>query len=123
MFATAVFVTAGIASAQSDQTGSRLTIQGPADQPNASNDAIIRDGLGRPCLDIEAVARRRTIDPQMLDHVVSVKNNCPRNIHAKICYFNSEHCNDLVVAAYKRVDTILGTMRGVRFFRYSISQK
>lgn len=59
----------------------------------------------------------------MLDHVVSLKNNCPRIIRAKVCYFSSDHCNEVVVQGYKRVDTILGTMRGVKFFRYALTQK
>lgn len=107
-------------SQTSTATAPRLTMQGPAEQGAAP---IIRDALGRPCLDIEAAARAQVVDSQMLDHVVSLKNNCPRVIHAKVCYFNSNRCNEVVVQGYKRVDTILGTMRGISFFRYSISQR
>ncbi|WP_407117224.1 hypothetical protein [Bradyrhizobium sp. LMG 9283] len=99
---------------------SSLTLQGPADQAGAS---VIRDALGRPCLDVEAAARAHTVNPEMLDHVVSLKNNCPRIIRVKVCYFNSDRCNDVVIQGYKRADTILGTMRGAKFFRYSMIQK
>lgn len=120
LFALAVSIMAGIPSAQSNQAGSGLTMQGPAERSSAS---IIRDALGRPCLDIEAAARKETINPQILDHVISFKNNCPRIIHAKACYSNSDHCKNLVIPPYKRIDAILGSMRGVNFFRYTIEQK
>lgn len=108
------------ARAQATTPSSRLTLQGPADQAGTS---VIRDALGRPCLDVEAAARAEVVNPEMLDHVVSVKNNCQRIIRVKVCYFNSDRCNEIVVQGYKRVDTILGTMRGVKFFRYSLMQK
>lgn len=98
----------------------RLTMQGAAEQSRAP---IIRDALGRPCLNVEAAARAGVVNPEMLDHVVSLKNNCPRVIRAKVCYFHAEHCNDLVVQGYSRVDTILGTIRNVKTFRYSVFQK
>lgn len=110
------------AYAQSSQSApnSKFTIQGPAEQ---STTAVVRDPLGRPCLDIEAAARAQVVNPSMMDHVVSVKNNCAKIVHAKVCYFNSSRCNEVTVQPYKRVDTILGTMRGVQFFRYSLTQK
>lgn len=124
-FLVAVMATAepsSLARAQTATTtpSASITLQGPADQAGAS---VVRDALGRPCLDVEAAARAHTVNPDMLDHVVSLKNNCPRIIRVKVCYFNSDRCNDVVVQGYKRVDTILGTMRGVKFFRYSMIQK
>lgn len=91
--------------------------------PEQTGTSVIRDSLGRPCLDIEAAAVPHVVNPEMLDHVVSLKNNCSRIIHAKVCYFNSERCNDLVIPGYKRSDTVLGTMRLVKFFRFSTVQK
>lgn len=114
------FSSSACAQTATTAPSSSLTLQGPADQAGAS---VIRDALGRPCLDVEAAARAHTGNSDMLDHVVSLKNNCPRVIHAKVCYFNSYRCNDVVVQGYKRVDTILGSMRGAKFFRYSTIQK
>lgn len=110
-------------SAQSQSgatTSPKLTMQSPLDQTGTG---IVRDALGRPCLDIEAAARRHTVNQQMLDHVVSMKNNCPKLIKARVCYLNSERCNEVEVRPYGRADTILGTMNGITFFRYSINQK
>ncbi|TFV36378.1 hypothetical protein E4K66_24090 [Bradyrhizobium frederickii] len=97
-----------------------ITMMGPAEASNAS---VIRDALGRPCLDVEAAARRQVVNPQMLDHVVSINNKCPRLIKLKVCYLKSDRCRELDLQSYKRVDTILGTMAGVSFFRYMILQR
>ncbi|UPJ78946.1 hypothetical protein IVB16_29455 [Bradyrhizobium sp. 183] len=123
---SAALVLAMAATAAQSQTSfthssaSKLTMQGQAEQ---SNTPAIRDALGRPCLDVEAAARPHTINPEMMDHVVSVKNNCARLIHVKVCYYNADRCNEVNIAANKRADTVLGTMRNVKFFRYSIQQK
>lgn len=106
--------------AQTAATTRKLTMQGQAEQ---SGTPIVRDPLGRPCLDVEAAARTEAVNPAMVDHIVSLKNNCLKLINAKVCYFNSDHCKDVVLQAYKRVDVSLGTMRGVNTFRYSITQK
>jgi len=97
-----------------------LTMQRPFEQQGPG---IVKDALGHPCLNIEAAARAQTVNPDMRDHVVSIKNNCVKLIKAKVCYFNTDHCNEVDLPAYKRVDTVLGSMRDVTFFRYSISQK
>ena len=102
------------------QNSSRLTLQGPAEQ---SDKPVVRDALGRPCLDVEAAARVHVVNPALVDHVVSLKNSCPRSISVKVCYLNSDRCNALDVAPYKRVDTILGTTSGTRNFRYVVLQK
>jgi hypothetical protein len=110
-----------VASAQSAATTfPSLTMQGPAEQAGTN---IIKDAYGKPCLDVEAAARAETINREMRDHVVSVKNNCPRLIRATVCYYQTDRCNDLIIHGYQRVDTILGAMRGVNSFRYSIQTK
>ena len=58
-----------------------------------------------------------------MDHVVSIKNNCPRNIKVKVCYYQSQSCREFEIQGYKRVDTILGTMTKISRFRYTITQK
>lgn len=100
-------------------SASKFMMQGQADQSNPP----IRDALGRPCLDVEAAARPEVVNPVMVDHVVSIKNNCPRTIKVKACYYKSDRCNEVTLEGYKRVDTTLGVMRSVSFFRYSIHQK
>ena len=101
-------------------TTPRLTMQGPAEQ---SSSPAIRDALNRPCLDVEAAARGHLVDREVMDHVVSMKNNCSRLIKVKVCYYNSDHCNQVDVPGYQRVDTTLGSMRGNTYFRYTLQQK
>ena len=115
-----MLVISGSALCQTQAPAPRLTLQGPAEQ---SNSKIIRDALGRPCLDVEAAARRHTVNPERRDHLVSIKNNCPRLIKVKVCYVNSDHCNRIELQSYKRVDTILGTSNEASFFRYTIQQQ
>lgn len=101
------------------ESTAKLTMQGPAH----SNSAVIRDALGKPCLDVEAAARPHVSNSNMLDHVVSVKNNCVRKISVKLCYFGSDRCNTFDLQPYKRVETVLGTMMKISMFRYSIDQR
>lgn len=98
----------------------RLTMQGPAESGGSN---IIRDALNRPCLDVEAAARPHATNRDVVDHVVSVKNNCPRLIKMKVCYFNSDNCNSFDLTGYKRIDTVLGTMTGIKMFKYTIFQR
>ncbi|MGY4330315.1 hypothetical protein ACVWWG_004732 [Bradyrhizobium sp. LB7.2] len=98
----------------------KFMIQGPAEQ---SDLLIIRDALNRPCLDVEAIARAHVVNPDMFDHVVSVKNNCSRMIKVKVCYFQTDHCKAFSLQGFQRVDTVLGTMAKVMAFRYSLFQR
>jgi len=109
-----------VAVAQAGSGNAKLTLQGAAE---ANSSIAIRDALNRPCLDIEAAAKPHVVNPDVVDHVVSIKNNCPKLIKVKVCYFNSDRCNQLDLQGYKRVDTILGTMTKVTMFRYSVFQK
>ncbi|MBI5128466.1 MAG: hypothetical protein HZA66_03405 [Rhodopseudomonas palustris] len=118
--AAALILAVSGSACNAQTTTPRLTMQGPAERSIAP---VPRDALGRACLDVEAAARRQSINSDMLDHVVSFKNSCPRQIKVKVCYLNSTRCNDLDIQAYKRVDTILGQMKGVGFFRYTVTQR
>lgn len=102
------------------QNAPHFKLQGPAEQ---SNSLVIRDALNRPCLDIEAASRAHTVNRELFDHVVSIKNRCTKLIKVKICYFNSENCKSVDMGSYQREDLILGTMTKVNSFRYSIYQR
>ncbi|MEY9182625.1 hypothetical protein ABIG06_004209 [Bradyrhizobium sp. USDA 326] len=106
-------------SAHAQSTKSKFTMQGVAD---TSESPVIRDGANRPCLNVEAAAKGHVQNGELMDHIVSVKNNCSRMIRVKICYYHSDHCKDATVYGYQRVDTILGTMK-MSTFRYSLFQK
>ncbi|MCK1345782.1 MULTISPECIES: hypothetical protein [unclassified Bradyrhizobium] len=121
LVAVALMSSIAAASGQSTPPHTGLTIQGPADQSQFG--AVAKDALGRPCVDVEAAARPETVNPDMLDHIVSLKNSCSKPIKAKVCYYGSDRCRDIVLEPYKRVDTLLGSMRGIKFFRYSLTTR
>lgn len=98
----------------------KFQMQGPAERADAP---VPRDALNRLCLDAEAVARSHVVNPDIVDHVVSLKNKCSRTIKVRVCYFQTDRCKELDVRGFDRADTILGTMTKVKMFRYSISQK
>lgn len=106
--------------AQANATAPSFKMQGSADQTNSP---VVRDSLGRPCLDVEAAARSHVVNPSLFDHIVSIKNGCARAVRVKLCYFRSDICKEIGVPGYKRIDTILGTMANVTTFRYSLNQK
>lgn len=120
LLAAWLFILSGGARSQTSSMASRITIQGPAGK---SSLPIIRDALNRPCLDVQAMARAHVVNPQIIDHVVSIKNNCHMVIKVKVCYLGAENCKLVEVQAYKRVDTALGSMNGSRFFQYIIRQQ
>ncbi|WP_271538533.1 hypothetical protein [Bradyrhizobium sp. CCBAU 45321] len=95
----------------------------PQSSRNGEEGNAIKGPLGQRCLDIEAAARAQSFDPAMFDHVVSIKNECNKLISVKLCYANSDHCRSFIVRPYQRVDTILGAMKGITIFRYTLTQK
>jgi hypothetical protein len=103
-----------------NSSSSLFRIEGSAEP---STTPVVRDPLGHPCIDAEAAVRAHVVNPDLMDHIVSLKNNCPTRIKAKICYAGSNNCTELTIGSYGRMDTILGTMSGVKSFRYTISHK
>jgi len=94
----------------------------PLGAPDKSNSPVVRDAIGRPCLDVDAASRAHTVNRDVVDHVVSVQNKCSRMIKVKVCYFQTDNCKEFQVQGYSRVDTILGTMNKSWVFRYTIFQ-
>lgn len=59
----------------------------------------------------------------MLDHIVSIKNNCTKRISVKVCYYGSDRCVDSILAGLKRADITLGSMYKIASFRYNVFQR
>ena len=98
----------------------RLTLQ--SEGTNAAF-TVHRNNFGKPCLHIEAASRRHVINPHIFDHVISVLNNCPKNIQLRVCYYKSDHCIDMEIPGSKRKDGVLGVFPGMQYFRYSYREK
>jgi hypothetical protein len=87
------------------------------------NKLIRKDSLGRPCLDIKAEARAQPATPNVFDHIVSVNNRCLQQIKVKLCYYKSDRCFLVTLAANARKETILGTFPSMRYFRYEYQEQ
>jgi len=108
-----------LASVTAARSQTKFTSLGPAEH---SNLPVVRDALGRPCLDVEATSRPHVVNRDMIDHIVSVNNKCNRSIQVKVCYFQTDNCKEFRIQNYGRVDSILGTMNKSSLFRYSVFQ-
>jgi hypothetical protein len=98
----------------------RLTLQNEG--VNAAL-AVHRDAFGKPCLDIEAGARRELINPKIYDHVISVYNKCLATIKLRVCYYHSDHCVNMEIQRSQRKDIILGIYPNMQHFSYSYQEK
>jgi len=86
------------------------------------NDLRHRDALGRPCLDIHAMARPHISMPNIFDHVVVVKNSCLTRIKIKLCYAKADRCFLVEVPGNERREATLGTF-AQKFFRFEYQEQ
>jgi hypothetical protein len=87
------------------------------------NKLLRRDSLGRPCLEITAEARAQPAMPNIFDHTVIAHNRCLQRIKVKLCYYKSDRCFLVDIAANERKETILGTYPSMRYFRYEYQEQ
>ena len=90
---------------------------------NDRNKLLQRDSLGRPCLQITAEARSQLTMSNTFDHIVIVNNRCLQRIKVKLCYYKSERCFLVEMAANQRKETVLGTFPAQRYFRYEYQEQ
>jgi hypothetical protein len=115
------------------QTPSRPTIGGtlpppatisPSFSSSASTEILRhRDFTGKPCLDVAGSARARTTDPNLYDHLITVRNNCPQRIAMQVCYYLTHDCIPMEIPGGARKDAILGTLPSVKDFRFEFREK
>jgi hypothetical protein len=82
-----------------------------------------RDSLGRPCLQMQQESRSQPATPNIYDHIVAVNNRCLQRIKVKLCYYRSDRCFMVDLAANERKETILGTYPAMRDFRYDYQEQ
>jgi hypothetical protein len=116
---------------QSAQTLSPPSIGGtlPSSAPrtfgsSASSEVLRhRDFTGKPCLEVSGSARAHTVNPNLYDHVISVRNNCPQRIALQVCYYQTHDCIPLEIAGGARKEAILGTLPSTKDFRFEFREK
>lgn len=99
--------------------------QNPASGLEPSNDFAAKKHVGptgKPCITMFGDSRPQTINPQIFDNVIVATNACGRPIRAKVCYYHSDHCVMIDVAAYSRTAAMLGIMPAMQGFRFEFSE-
>jgi hypothetical protein len=93
-------------------------------QASRGNDVLRhRDFTGKPCLVIGGYARPHTVDRNLYDHVISVRNNCPQRIALQVCYYRTQDCVSIEVSGADRKETILGTLPSQKDFPFEFREK
>ncbi|TPQ30228.1 hypothetical protein C2U70_27185 [Bradyrhizobium guangdongense] len=99
-----------------------LTVEMPRAEQNVAN-KIHRNAAGKPCIQISASSRDETINPKIKEHIISATNSCNQRIKMKVCYYRTQNCVPLEIAAYDRKETVLGIFPSLTQFRYEYSEQ
>jgi hypothetical protein len=91
---------------------------------SAGTEILRHRGLaGNPCLAFGGSARAHLLNPNVYDHVVTVKNSCAQRITAQVCYYRSQDCLLMEVPGGERKEAILGSLPSVKDFRFEFREK
>ena len=80
------------------------------------------DIYGKACFTTEGVARPQTPNSRLFNHVVVVKNRCPKSVKLKICYHKTERCTEVTVPPHETKEAWLGMMPVLRLFQYDLKE-
>lgn len=82
-----------------------------------------RGPTGSPCLAVGGFARPHIVNPNLYDHVITVKNSCPQRLAMQVCYYNSQDCIRMEIPGGERTEAILGTLPAEKDFRFEFREK
>lgn len=82
-----------------------------------------RSPTGAPCLAVVGSPRRHTVNPNLYDHVITVKNSCAQRIAIRVCYYRTQECISIEVPGNEPKEAVLGTMPSVADFRFEFHEK
>jgi hypothetical protein len=82
-----------------------------------------RNFTGKACLEIGGYARPLQTDSRVLDHIIVANSICPQPLKVQVCYFGSRECIEIQVPGYGRKEAILGTLAGMKDFRYEFRER
>jgi hypothetical protein len=80
------------------------------------------DIYGKSCFTTEGLARPRSLNSRLFDHVVVVRSRCPKSVKLKICYHKTERCTEITVPPHETKEAWLGAMTALRLFRYDLQE-
>jgi hypothetical protein len=80
------------------------------------------DYSGKPCLETAGVSHPLTSNPRILNHAVSLDNHCSEIIKARVCYYQTDQCTDVVIPGRSTKEQIIGTFPAMQIFRYEVKE-
>ena len=96
----------------------------PTFSPSFSPEILRHRGPnGNLCLSVMGYARPHFANSTVFDHVITVKNSCAQRIAIKVCYYKSMECVPLEIPGGERKETVLGSLPGVKVFRFEFREK
>jgi hypothetical protein len=99
---------------------------GPPSRPmfGSTNDTYRRHlgPAGNPCIAVSGYSKDQVVNHEMIDHWITVKNDCSQLIKVRVCYYQSQACIMVDVPPYGRKDTVLGVYPKLREFRYEYKE-
>ncbi|MGY0575841.1 hypothetical protein ACTGJ9_036380 [Bradyrhizobium sp. RDM12] len=86
--------------------------------PGANFIPIHKGPSGVPCIRVTGISRPQTVNPHIIEQMVTAVNSCPKMIKLQVCYFKSKDCIAVTVNGSSSVQTTLGITSGIMDFRY-----
>jgi hypothetical protein len=80
------------------------------------------DGYGRVCIDIHGYSEPQRNNADIFNHMLLIANGCSMLIKLHVCYYQSEHCVDVVAAPYARTLETLGIFPHMQDFRWEYTE-
>jgi hypothetical protein len=81
------------------------------------------DYAGKPCLTTSGISTPLASNPRIINHSVSLENHCSDRIRAKVCYYGTDECTDVVVAPNSRTQQTIGVFPAMQSFRYKVKEQ
>jgi hypothetical protein len=80
------------------------------------------DVYGRVCIEIHGYSEPQKTNPDIFNHMLLIANGCSMLIKLHVCYYQSEHCVDVVAAPYARTLETLGIFPHMQDFRWEYTE-
>ena len=80
------------------------------------------DAYGRVCIEIHGYSEPQKTNADIFNHMLLIANECSMLIKLHVCYYQSEHCVDLVAAPYARTLETLGIFPHMQDFRWEYTE-
>jgi hypothetical protein len=81
------------------------------------------DVYGRVCVSIDGYSEAQKNNPDIFNHMLLFANRCSMPIKLHVCYYQSEHCIDVVAPPYGRTLETLGIFPHMEDFRWAYSER